>query len=249
MLLDIAESEAARAIDNIKTNSAPGPDGIPAKFIKMAEVIFVPVLTGVYNKCLEEECFPDNFKLSHVIPIPKTVAPKELGDFRLISLLNMFSKIFEKILKNKMLNFINNNNLLASEHFDFTTNGSTEQAITTIYDKFLDKLNNTQYTHAIFLNIKKAFDTIDHQLLIKKLYLYGFRGKFWNILKSYLDSRKMCAIPNKNKSKLCKITHWVMQGSVLGLLLLLYINDLPLASKFKSILFANDANLHHLQII
>ena len=134
MLLDIGESEVARAIDNTKTNSAPGPNGIPPKFIKMTKVVLVPVLTKLHNKCLEKECFPDDFKLSHVIPIHKTAAPKELDDFWPISLLNIFIKIFKKILKDKMLNFINKNNLLASEQFGFTTNSSTEQAITTIYD-------------------------------------------------------------------------------------------------------------------
>ena len=94
MLLDIAENEVACAIDNVKTNSAPGPDGIPPKFIKMSKVILVPVLTKLYNKCLEEECFAYDFKLSHVIPISITAAPTKLDDFRPISLLNIFSKIF-----------------------------------------------------------------------------------------------------------------------------------------------------------
>ena len=94
MLLDIVKSEVARSIDNIKTNSAAGPEGITPKFIKMAKVVLVPVLTKLYNKCLEEKCFPDDFKLSHVIPILKTAAPKELDDFRLIFLRNIFSKIF-----------------------------------------------------------------------------------------------------------------------------------------------------------
>ena len=76
----------------IKTNSAPGPDGIPLKFIKMPKVVLVPVFTKLYNKRLEEECFPDDFKLSHVIPIPTRAVPKKLGDFRPIS--------FKYILKN-----------------------------------------------------------------------------------------------------------------------------------------------------
>ena len=76
MLLDIVENEVARAIDNIKTNSAPGSDGIPTKFIKMTKVVLVSVLTKLYNKCLKEECFPDDFKISHAIPIPKTADPK-----------------------------------------------------------------------------------------------------------------------------------------------------------------------------
>ena len=107
-------------------NSASGPNGIVPKFIKMAKVVLVLVFTKLYNECLVEECFLDNFTLSHVISIPKTAAHKELGDFRPISLLNIFSKIFEKILKDKMLNFINKNNMLTSEQFGFTTNSSTE---------------------------------------------------------------------------------------------------------------------------
>ena len=97
-------------------------------------------------------------------------------------------------------------------------------------------------TSAIFLDIKKAFDSIDRQILLKKLNNYGFRSKFWNILKSYLENRKMLAILDKNKSKLSKITHGKPQDSVLDFLLfLLHIKDLPLASKFKSTLFADDA--------
>ena len=80
MLLDIVEREIAHAIDNIKTNSALGPDGISPNFITMAKVVLVNVLSKLYNKCLKEECFPDNFKLNHVIPIPKTVTLKEPGD-------------------------------------------------------------------------------------------------------------------------------------------------------------------------
>ena len=146
-LIDIVENEAAYAIDNIKTNSAPGPDVITSKFITMAKIVLVPVLTKLYNKCIKEECFPDDFKLSNVIPISKTAASKDLGDFRPISHLNIFSKIFKKILKDEMFNFINKNILLESEQFGFTTNSSTEQAVTTIYDKFLDNLDNKQYTY------------------------------------------------------------------------------------------------------
>ena len=83
-------------IDCIKTNSAPAPVGIPAKFIKMVKVFIVPVSTKLYNKCMKEECFSDDFQLIHVIPIPKTTTLKKLGDFRSISLLNIFSKILEK---------------------------------------------------------------------------------------------------------------------------------------------------------
>ena len=244
-LHEITESEVSLAISDVKSNSAPGIDGISPKFVKMARVVLTPILTKLYNKCLQQECFPDEFKVGQVIPIPKTSTPKELGEFRPISLLNLFSKIFEKVLKTKIMDFLDKYNILSPEQFGFTTNSSTELAITTIYDKFLDNLDKNQYTCAIFLDIKKAFDSLDHKILLKKLDHYGFRGKIWNLLKSYMENRKICTKVEQKASKYFKVTHGIPQGSVLGpLLFLLFINDLPQASKFNATLFADDANLH-----
>ena len=96
----------------------------------VAKVALAPILTKLYKKCLQQQCFLDEFKVGQVIPIPKTPAPKELGEFRRISLLNFFSKVFEKVLKSKFMNFIGKYNILAPEQFGFTRNSSTEQAIT-----------------------------------------------------------------------------------------------------------------------
>ena len=200
-----------------------GIDGISPKFVKMARVVLTPILTKLYNKCLQQECFPDEFKVGQVIPIPKTLTPKELGEFRPISLLNLFSKIFEKVLKTKIMDFIDKYNILSPEQFGFTTNSSTELAITTIYDKFLDNLDKNQYTCAIFLDIKKAFDSLDHKILLKKLDHYGFRGKIWNLLKSYMENRKICTKVDQKASKHFKVTHGIPQGSVLGPLFFCYL--------------------------
>ena len=146
------------------------------------------------------------------------------------------------------MKFIDNNNILSSNQYGFRANNSTELAVTTIYDEFLENLDRKLYTCAIFLDIKKAFDAIDHQILLKKLYHYGFRGKIWNILKSYLENRKMCTKINQKTSSLCKITYGIPQGSVLGpLLFLLYVNDLPNASKFK-ITFTFTIFFHNLHL-
>ena len=158
--------------------------------------------------------------------------------------MNIFAKIFEKILKDEIMEFIDNNNILSSNQYGFTVNNSAKLAVTTIYDEFLENLDRKLYICAIFLDIKKAFDTIDHQILLKKLYHNGFRGKIWNILKSYLENSKICTKINPKTSSLCEITYGIPQGSVLGpLLFLLYVNDLPNASKFKIVLFVDDANL------
>ena len=126
-----------------------------------------------------------------------------------------------------------------------TTNSSTELAITTIYDKFVDNRYKNQYTCAIFLDIKKAFDSLDHKILLKKLDHYGFRGKIWIFRKSYMENRKICTKVKQKASKYFKVTHVIPHGSVLGpIIFLLFINDLPQASKFIATLFADDANLH-----
>ena len=90
------------------------------------------------------------------------------------------------------MDFIGKYNILASEQFGFAPNSFTEPAITTIYDKLLDNLDKHQYTCTIFLNIKKAFDSLDHKILLKKLDHYGFQEKFWNSVKFYLENRKIC---------------------------------------------------------
>ena len=122
---------------------------------------------------MQQNCFPDEFKVGQVIPISKTLAPKELGEFRPITLSNLFSKVFKKVLKSKFLDFIGKYNILASEQFGFTTNSSAALAITTISDILLDNLDKNQYTCAIFLDIKKSFDSLDHKILLKKLDHYG----------------------------------------------------------------------------
>ena len=124
--------------------------------MKMAKVALAPIFTKSYNKCLQQKCFPDNFKVGLVIPIPKTLAPKELGEFPRITLLNLFSKVFEKVLKSKFMDFIGKYNILAPEQFGFTTNSFTELAITTIYDKLLDNLDKSNIL-VLYLSTSKRF--------------------------------------------------------------------------------------------
>ena len=121
-----------------------------------------------------------------------------------------------------MLNFINKS-LLTSEQLGFTTNISTEQGKITIYEKFLDNLENKQYTCTKFLDSKKAFHVIDHQILLKNFKHYNVRGKFLNIFKSYQENRKMSTIMYIFKSQLCKIAHGIPQGSVLSPLFFYYV--------------------------
>ena len=144
-----------------------------------------------------------------------------------------------------MIKFVNKNNISTPSQFGFRENSSTYIAITTFYDKLLNNINDGKITCSMFLDLKKAFDSVDITILLKKLYHYGFRGPAFNLLKSYLTDREICTKVGCNISKLCNIEHGVPQGSVLGSLLFsLYVNDLPNVSNFETTLFADDTNLH-----
>ena len=151
---NVTKNEKSCAIDSFKSNSSSGIDGISPKSIKMAKAILSPFLTKLYNKCLKQAYFPDLFKVSKIIPIPKLATTKELGEFRPTSLLNMFSKVFEKLIKDRMIKFIDKHCISSPKQFGFEINSSTELAITTIYDTFFDHLDKNLYTCAIFLDIK-----------------------------------------------------------------------------------------------
>ena len=171
---EIDEEKVNFCINNIKVNSAPGSDGIPPRFVKLAKTILTPLLTKIFNKCIQHEIFPKAFKTAQVILIPKISSPKSLNDLRPISLLFVFSKLFEKILESRMLKFLNKNNILTSSQFGFRTNSSTELAITTLYDKLLNNLNEKRISFLLFLDLKKAFDSVSHSILLRNLYHYGF---------------------------------------------------------------------------
>ena len=144
-----------------------------------------------------------------------------------------------------MTKFITKNCILTPSQFGFTENNSTELAITTFYDKLLNNLNGKLITCSIFLDLRKAFDSVSHEILLKKLYHYGFRGKMFNLLSSYLSGRQICTKINDKLSSLRPVKYGVLQGSVLvPLLFLLCVNDLPNVSKFEATLFADDTTLH-----
>ena len=180
-----------------------------------------------------------------MIPIPKVPSPHSFGDFRPIALLPIFSKIFEKILEVKMRKFLDKNNILNPAQYGFKTNTSTDLASTSLYDSILNNLDHRKITCSIFLDLRKAFDSVNHDILLKKLEHYGFRGLIWRLLNSYLKGRKICTKVNNNISKFYDVELGAPQGSVLGpLFFLLYVNDLPLASNFETTRFADDTNLY-----
>lgn len=201
--------------------------------------------TEICNKSLLNGVFPESMKVAKVIPLFKAGDNDVFTNYRPVSLLSQFSKILEKLFDLKLDIFIEKHNILADEQYGFRKSRSTSMAITQLIENLTDANEEKKFTAGVFIDLKKAFDTIDHSLLLKKLDHYGIRGVPNDWLKSYLSDRKQFVSFDNFNSDLLNISCGVPQGSILGpSLFILYINDICNVSKIlKFVLFADDTNI------
>lgn len=240
----IDKCEVILVIQSIN-NSSPGWDGIPAKVAKQVTMHYVSPLTHLINRSFTDGVCPDELKLAKVIPIYKAGSTMELSNYRPISVLNFFSKIFEKIVYNHIIQFLDKHNVLYKNQFGFRQGHSTHHALITLVDTITKSLDNGDTVIGVFLDLKKAFDTVDHKILIRKLYAYGIRGNMIQWIQSYLTNRSQFVCYNGYESDTRDVICGVPQGSILGpLLFLLYINDFARVSDtLFYVLFADDTNV------
>ena len=189
--------------------------------------------------------FPDELKIAKVIPLFKKDDPKLLKNYRPISLLPTISKVVEKIIFTQLSTYFNENKLIFDNQYGFRPKHSTEYAALELVDRIITQMDKKEVPINIFLDLSKAFDTIDHTVLLAKLRYYGIHDTALLLLKSYLNNRKQYVEFEDTKSEILPITIGVPQGSILGpLLFIIYINDFSQASNiFKFIMYADDTTL------
>lgn len=242
------EFEILRVIDKLKNKTSHAHDGISCKLLKSIKYEICQPLSLLINKSLLEGIVPDELKVAKVIPIYKAKGKENIDNYRPISILPSISKIYEKIVFKRLYHYLNHFDLIYNGQYGFRPNHSTTDAMTEFINHICNAFENHEYSAGVFLDLSKAFDTIDHDLLLRKLNHYGVRGKALEWFSSYLNNRRIRVNYNGHDSTTdTAITHGVPQGSILGpLLFIIYINDLPYAlKKCKAILFADDTNMFH----
>ena len=245
-LLKTEEEDVLMMLRTLDTTKAAGVDGISARVLKMAAPGISHSLTSLFNFCLESGQLPDEWKHAKVTPVPKVSMPDTADKFRPISVLPVVAKMFERIVHHHVSAYLQEHSLLHESQSGFRPHHSTQDVLVSTVEDWRQEVDRDKLVGTIMVDLSKAFDIVDHSILLQKLEGYGIRGNALKLFANYLDGRKQRVVIGSAMSEWSNIRRGVPQGSILGpLLFTIYVNDLPLAVKRCTVKqYADDTALY-----
>ena len=245
LVLPIIQEQEVRNIIMSLKNTASGYDCIAGSVMKQCVDNYVTPLTHIINLSIAQGYFPDEWKLAKVIPIFKDGDPQDIQNYRPISVLPFLSKVFEKIISYYIIEFLDLHDVLYDKQFGLRQCHSTSHAVITLVEKITHALDRGKIVGGVFIDFKKAYDTVSHDILLQKLEAYGIKNNIYELIKSYLSNRKQFVQYSDGKSDVKDVLHGVPQGSILGpLFYIIYANDFSRASSLLfTIMFADDTSV------
>ena len=233
-----------RHLINLKDSKSTGLDSLPAKFVKDGATVVADPITHIINLSLGTGLIPVDMKMARVVPLHKKNNKTETGNYRPVSVLGVISKILERVVYNQVYDYLSHNNLLYNLQSGFRPSFSTDTCLTHLTDYIKRECDKGNFTGMVLLDLQKAFDTVDHNILVSKLESIGLDEMTIKWFKSYLSDRTQLVEVGGVYSDTNVVPCGVPQGSILGpLLFLIYVNDMISATKSKLILYADDSAL------
>ena len=244
--ISITRKMVRKFVTNLDLSKASGPDCIPVVVLKNCELELSYILAELFNKCLKESCFPDCWKVSSVVPVFKNVGERSTAkNYRPVSLLSVVSKVFEKLVNNRIVDHLEKCGLFSDFKYGFRSSRSTADLLTVVSDRIARAFNRSGATQAVALDISKAFDRVWHTGLLHKFKSYGISGPIFSLISSFLSNRQLRVVLDGKSSQEYPVNVGVPQGSILGpTLFLLYINDLPDDVICDIAIYADDTTLY-----
>ena len=244
--LIITKEAVKDKLNCLNTNKSMGPDGIPSIILKSLSNELCQPLSTIFNKSLSEGVVPKDWKCAEVTAIFKKGSKSDPGNYRPVSLTSIICKVLESFIRDQLMTYMEENNFFSDCQHGFRRHRSCVTQLLDAMNDFTELIENGDCIDSIYLDFRKAFDTVPHKRLINKLKAYGVNGPFLDWIESFLSNRKQRVKVNNSYSNYSSVKSGIPQGSILGpILFIIFINDLPDVVKSLCKIFADDTKIYN----